>query len=175
MNAGSDPQGQSLCDTLVVAEFSDATTARHAYEALRGAEEGHRLRVDGALAVSADAEGEIHVEEMPDHDTSNGLKWGAVGGLILGVLFPPGLLASTIAWGAVGGLLGKLRNNHHKSELAAELEGALAAGKAGVVALIDGRARLIVEQSFVEASSITYIAVDDAAVAEITEAARGAG
>lgn len=175
MNAGSDPQGPSLCDTVVVAEFADATAAMHAYEALRGAEEGHRLRVDGALAVSADANGNIHVEEMPDHATGNGLKWGAVGGLVLGVLFPPGLLASTIAWGAVGGLLGKLRNNHHKSALAAGLEGALGPGKAGVVALIDGRARPVVEQSFVEASTITYVAVDDAAVAEITEVARAAG
>ena len=175
MNAGSDPQGQSLCDTIVVAEFADAIAARHGYEALRGAEEGHRLRVDGAVAVSRDADGEVHVEEMPDHATSTGLKWGAVGGLVLGVLFPPAVLASTIAWGAVGGLLGKLRSSHHKSELAAGLEDALRPGKTGVIALIDGRARLIVEQSFVEASTITYLAADDAAVADITEAARAAG
>ena len=39
----------------------------------------------------------MHVEETSDHATDTGLKWGAVGGLILGVIFPPSLLASTDA------------------------------------------------------------------------------
>lgn len=175
MNAEVSGQAPGYCDTLVVAEFDDPLAAMRAYEALRDAEVGGRLRVDGALAVSCDEDGKMRVEETSDHATGTGLKWGAVGGLVLGVIFPPSIIASTVAFGAVGGLLGKLRSSHHKTELASQLDGAVGPGKAGVVALIMRPTVPIAEQSFVGSNTITVVDVDDATVAQITEAARTAG
>ena len=167
--------GAGYFDTLVVAEFADAGAAERAYSALRDAEHGGRLRVDGVLAVRSDAEGRIDVLEMTDHATKTGLKWGAVGGVVLGVLFPPAVLASTIAWGAVGGVIGKLRSVHHKAEVADQLDGAIGPDRSGLIAVVHRAAVPIAEQSMPEATRITVADVDEATAREITEAAQRAG
>ena len=59
-----------------------------------------------------------------------------VGGVALGVIFPPSIIGSAAALGAAGAAAGKVRQLHHRSELADELEDAIAPGHSGILALV---------------------------------------
>ena len=108
--------------TLVVADFADTATAWSAYEALEAAEDGRTVEIEGVVVVKREADGKLEIQKATDHSTKSGLKWGLVGGIALGVIFPPSILGSAAALGAAGAATGKVRQLHHRSELADELE-----------------------------------------------------
>ena len=114
--------------TLFVADFSDTDTAWSAYQELKSLEDGATVEVDGVIVVKRDADGVLEVQEATDHSTRTGLTWGVVGGVVLGVIFPPSILGSAAVLGAAGAAGGKLRQRHHRKELAERLETAIAPG-----------------------------------------------
>jgi uncharacterized membrane protein len=119
---------------VVVAQFPNADRAAQAYEGLRRLE----TEIDGISGVviaRRDAKGTIELDQMTEHSTRKGLKWGIVGGVAVGVLFPPSILAGAIGAGAVGAAIGKVRNVRTRTGLAQELEDALDPGTTGVVVL----------------------------------------
>src|SRR5690349_1605110 len=81
---------------LVAGQFPTEAEAEAAYTELLAIEERTSLRIDGVVLASADANGKITLHELTDHSTKTGLKWGVVGGVVVGVLFPPSILASAV-------------------------------------------------------------------------------
>jgi uncharacterized membrane protein len=161
-------------NTVLAAEFANPDAARQAYMALQSAEIEGRLRIDGVLAVHADGDGNIHIDKMTDHSTKTGLKWGAVGGLVLGIIFPPAIIASTVGWGIVGSALGKLRNIHHQNKVADGLEGAIGPNNSGIIALIHATDLARVKQEIPEATKVTTADVDEETAKDIVEEAKKA-
>ena len=80
--------------TLLVADFSDTKTAWEAHEALKSVEDGRNVEIEGVIVVSRSDEGKLEVLKATDHSTKSGLKWGLVGGIALGVIFPPSILGA---------------------------------------------------------------------------------
>ena len=107
--------------TLFVADFSDTDTAWQAYEALKSVEDGRTVEIEGVLVVKREADGTFEVQKATDHSTKHGLRWGLVGGVALGVLFPPSILGSAAVLGAAGAAAGKVRQRHHHKEIEEEL------------------------------------------------------
>ena len=118
-----------------MAEFSNTEAAMDTYRALVDAEISGALDIEGVLVVKADGHGNIEIQKVTEHSTKTGVKWGVVGGVVLGVLFPPSIIGSAAALGISGGVLGKLRHEHHKSQLGAQLQGALAPDTSGIIVL----------------------------------------
>ena len=116
---------------LIVADFNDIDAAWEAYELLKSVEDGQRLEIESVVVVKCDADGKIEVQKATDHSTRRGLGWGVVGGVVLGVIFPPSIIASAAVLGAGGAAIGKARELHHRTELADELAGALDPGSLG--------------------------------------------
>ena len=108
--------------TLFVADFDDTETAWAAYEALKSIEDGRTVEIESVIVVKRDADGKIEVQKATDHSTRRGLAWGVVGGVVLGVLFPPSIIGSAVVLGAGGAAVGKARELHHRSEIADELQ-----------------------------------------------------
>ena len=158
--------------TLIAADFSDTDIAMEAYEALKTVEDGATVKIDGVVVVRRDAGGKLEVQKATDHSTRNGLTWGAVGGAVLGVLFPPSIIGSALVVGAGGGIIGKLRERHHKKELAKELEDAIAPGHSGIIALVSDPGELKIRKALEKADRIVEKAVDDAAAADIKAAGK---
>ena len=147
--------------------------AEAAYAALRDVERDSRLRIDGVVVASRDAEGKVHLGKVTEHSTKTGLQWGLVGGVALGVLFPPTILAGAVGGGALGAAIGKVANLSHRSELAEELEEVLTPNGAGIVALVEDTAVVEVRKALEKADKIVTKAVDKQVAAEIErEAAR---
>jgi uncharacterized membrane protein len=174
---GTQAAGAIVTDyeyAVALAAFNDEDSAKAAYSALGQAESEGRLAIEGVLVVKTDDQGKIKVQEMTDHSTKTGVKWGAVGGLVIGIFFPPALLASTIGWGVVGGVLGKVRNVAHKSVMADELAGTLGPNQSGILALVKAGDVDGVKAAMPGATKVRTAGVDGDTAQQISEAAKQA-
>ena len=159
--------------TLIVGRFPTMGEAEEAYDALEAVERDSRLRIDGVVIASCDADGKVHLGKVTEHSTKSGLKWGLVGGVALGVLFPPSILAGALGGGAVGSAIGKVTNLSHRAGLAEELETVMEPNTAGIVALVEDTAVVEVRRALAKADEIVEKAVKKEIAAEIDrEAAR---
>jgi uncharacterized membrane protein len=161
--------------TLFVADFNDTETAWSAYQELKSLEDGASVAIDGVIVVKRDADGQLEVQKATDNSTRSGLTWGVVGGVVLGVIFPPSILGSAAVLGAAGAAGGKLRQRHHRKELAERLETAIAPGHSGLVALVSDPGAVKIRRALNRANSIVESAVDDVAARDIKAAAKDTG
>jgi uncharacterized membrane protein len=160
--------------TLIIGVFATTSDAESAYNQLTEIERNSRLRIDGVVVASRDAEGKVHLGKVTDHSTKTGLKWGVVGGVALGILFPPSILAGAAGAGALGAAIGKVRNVTHRSSLADQLEGVMAPNTSGVIALVEDTAVVEIEKALAKADEIVTRAVDKQIAAEIDRDAAAA-
>ena len=155
----------------IVAAFADEDAAYSVYEALMEAEDAGGLGIEGVLVIKTDENDRIKIQKMTDHSTKTGAKWGAVGGVLLGIFFPPSIIAATVGTAAVGGVLGKMRNEWHKSEASAALTGALGPNESGILALVKAGDVEAVKAKMPQAKSVRSAGVDDATATNIKDAA----
>ncbi|MCW2788900.1 MAG: hypothetical protein JWP56_1203 [Aeromicrobium sp.] len=160
--------------SLMVADFPDTQSAWVAYEELKAAEDGATVAIEGVVVVKRSDDGKLEIQKATDHSTRSGLKWGVVGGIALGVIFPPSILGSAAAVGAAGAATGKVRERHHRSELADELKDSVAPGHSGIVALVSDPGEVKIRQALTHAEAVVDHAIDDAAAADIKAAAKKA-
>lgn len=160
--------------TLLVADFPETDTAWEAYTALRDAEDGRTLEIEGVLVVKRDDDGELTILENTDHSTKKGLKWGLVGGAVVGLVFPPSILGSAALLGGAGAAVGKARQLKNRSNLSRELEQTVRPGHSGLVAMVSNPSVVKIRQALTMADAIVESAVDDAIAKEIKAAAKEA-
>jgi uncharacterized membrane protein len=152
---------------LIVGRFREMSDAEAAYDVLRDTERVSSLRIDGVVLASCDAEGKVHLGTVTEHSTKTGLKWGVVGGVALGILFPPSILAGAVGGGVLGSAVGKVSNIAQRAGLAKELEGVMRPNTAGIVALVEDSAVVEVQKALAKADEIVTRAVDKEVAAEI--------
>ena len=160
--------------TLFIADFDDTAAAWDAYEFLKSLEDGRHLEIESVVVVKRDADGKIEIQKATDHSTARGLGWGIAGGILLGVIFPPSIIGSAIVLGGAGAATGKLREVHHKHELADELTDAIAPGHSGLVALVSDPAVVEIRKALDKANRVVESAVDKAVAADVKAAAKEA-
>lgn len=158
--------------TLIAADFADVDVALEAYQALKDVEDGATVKIEGVVVVKRDGDGKLDVQKVTDHSTREGLGWGAVGGAVVGILFPPSILGSVLVFGAGGGIIGKLRERHHKKELAEDLEDAIKPGHSGIVALVSDPGEVKIRKALEKADKIVAKAVDEAVATDAKTAAK---
>lgn len=157
--------------TLFVADFSDTKSAMDAYYALTAIEDGRTVEIEGAIVVRREDDGKMVVQTVTDHSTKSGLKWGVLGGVVLGVLFPPSIIGSAVVLGAGGAAIGKVREAHHRSQLADELADAIPPGHSGIVALVSDPGAVEIQKALALADHIVQSAVDDVTARDLKAAA----
>ena len=160
--------------TLLVADFSDTSAAWDAYEALKSVEDGRTVEIEGVVVVTRSAEGKLEVQKATDHSTRTGLKWGVVGGIALGVIFPPSILGTAVVGGTAGALVGKLRQRHHHGELEQQLENAIPPGHSGLLALVSDPGAVKIRKALERADAIIESTIDRVEADDIKAAAKDA-
>ncbi len=160
--------------TLFAADFSDTASAMEAYEALKQIEDGRTVEIEGVIVVKRDDDGTLSVQKTTDHSTKSGLKWGVLGGVVLGVFFPPSILGSAVVLGAGGAGVGKARERHHRKELADELQDAIPPGHSGILALVSNPDAVEIQKALDKADKIVRSAVDDVTAKDLKAAAKEA-
>ena len=126
------------------------------------------------LVVKRDADGTLEVQKATDHSTKHGLRWGLVGGVALGVLFPPSILGSAAVLGAAGAAAGKVRQRHHHNEIEAELRDSIAPGHSGILALVSDPGVVEIRKALDMADAIVERAIDKVAAEDMKAAAKEA-
>jgi uncharacterized membrane protein len=123
---------------LYLAVYDSEDDARLDYDALL---ELHAAGVVGtydAALVVKDADGKVHVHKH-EKPTQHG-AWTGIGvGAVVGILFPPSLIASAVVGGAAGGVIGHLWRGLSRSDVK-DLGELLDSGEAGLVVI--GRSKL---------------------------------
>ena len=123
---------------LYIAAYSDPNAAQADWDDIKELAKEKVITVDALVLVSRDDDGKIHVKDNA-HDVGVGTALGAVGGLLIGLIFPPAFLASGVVGAGIGAGIGGLVSHHEKKEIKAEVEDTLPPGSSGIVALFEER------------------------------------
>ncbi|HVN52654.1 MAG TPA: DUF1269 domain-containing protein [Acidimicrobiales bacterium] len=155
---------------LYVAAYLDADAARDDWDAIKQLADDDVIKVEGLILVSRRSDGKIHVEDN-FHTAGKGAAWGAVGGAVVGLIFPPSLLAGALVGAGAGWGIGGLVSHGEKKEIKADVEDALPLNSSGIVALFDEQWAAHVDQALSKASTVTKDQVDGKSAAAVEEAA----
>ncbi len=118
---------------VYVGAYGSEADARFDYE---GVKDLHALGAVGdydAAVVAKDADGKVHINK--DETAARRLGWGGAGvGALVGILFPPSILASAVVVGAAGAAAGHLWKGMSRDDVK-DLGQAIDAGEAALVVI----------------------------------------
>lgn len=144
---------------LYIATYADPKSAEADLDAISDLVEKKVITVEALAFVSRNADGWIDVENRP-HDIGVGTAIGAVGGLVVGLIFPPALLLSGLVGAGIGASAGTIVSHANNKEIRAEVEDVLPPGKSGIVAVFEQRWASDVASALAKAEKITKETVD---------------
>jgi uncharacterized membrane protein len=144
---------------LVAGTYDDPDAADQDFAALKDAQSDGDFRVVGAVVVSRDADGKVHVKEHGDTAVGGGTAVGAVGGLVVGLFAPPLLLATAIGAG-IGAGIGALVKRHQEKKMGVDLEEYLPVNTSAVVVVVDDKYADRVDKALTKAGKKVSKAVD---------------
>src|SRR3954464_37405 len=101
---------------IFIAVYGDEGMAKqslHDFQAMN--REGSIDLIDAVVVVHG-ADGKVRFEETADPSGKTWAKRGAIAGGVVGLIFPPSIIASAAVGGAAGGLWGKVRDKGFKDE-----------------------------------------------------------
>ncbi|HMD12370.1 MAG TPA: hypothetical protein VKG90_08550, partial [Marmoricola sp.] len=87
---------------VFVATFSDEVQAASALQDFRAMDREGSIELIDAVVVVRDAEGKVRYEETADPSGKRWAKRGAIAGGLVGLLFPPSIIAGAVVGGAGG-------------------------------------------------------------------------
>jgi uncharacterized membrane protein len=154
---------------LYVAAYLDADAAQGDWDALKKLADDGTIKLEGLILVSRGHDGKIKVDD-DFHTAGKGAAWGAVGGAIVGLIFPPSLLAGALVGAGAGLGVGGLMSHGEKSAIKADVQDALPLDSSGIVALFDEQWEAEVDKAVARASKVTKDQVDKKSAAEVKAA-----
>ena len=155
---------------LYVAAYDDPDAARGDWDAIKQLAQDDVIKVDGLVLVSRGADGKIHVDD-DFHEARKGAGWGAVGGGVIGLIFPPALLASAAVGAGIGAGAGALLSHGEKAAIKADVEDTLPPNSSGIVAFFEEQWADDVEKALSNASNVTKEKVDGDSADQVKAAA----
>ncbi|MEV0803727.1 DUF1269 domain-containing protein [Kribbella sp. NPDC050281] len=155
---------------LYIAAYPGAEAAQGDWDAIKQAASDDVIKVDGLILVSRGSDGKINVDD-DFHTARKGAAWGAVGGAIIGLIFPPSLLASAAVGAGAGLGIGGLKSHREKKAIKADLEDTLPLNSSGIVALFEETWVADVDKALSHADKVTKHEVDADSADEVKKAA----
>jgi uncharacterized membrane protein len=155
---------------LYIATYPDPDAARGDWDMMKQLAKDDTIKVDGMILVSRRADGKIHVDD-DFHETRKGARWGLVGGAVVGLIFPPSLIASAAVGAGIGAGAGALRSAGQKDEIKADVEDTLPLNSSGVVAIFEEQWEADIDKALAHASNVTKEKVDKDSAEQVKAAA----
>ena len=155
---------------LYIAAYDDPDAAREEFDDLKELVKEGLIFVDVAVLVRRGDDGKIDVQENA-HEVAKGAIVGAAAGFLIGLIFPPALIASTVVTGAAGAGIGELMSVHRERKIEKDLEDVLPVGSSGIIAVFDEVWVAQVEKALKKASKVDKDQVHRADVDAIKKSA----
>jgi len=122
---------------LLAAIYPDAEHAKVTFDMMRQMDRAVRITLVDAVLVTCDADGKIKIKETKEFTAKKGARRGAIITGIIGLIYPPSLIASVFVGGAAGAIAGRSRDTGIKHPQLKEIAERLEPGKAAVIILVD--------------------------------------
>ena len=159
---------------LYVAAYADPDAAQADWDDIKELAKEKTIAVDGLVLVSRDADGKIH-EKDNAHTVGVGTAIGAAGGLLVGLIFPPALLAAGAVGAGIGAGIGGLVSHSEKKEIKAEVADDVPPGSSAIVVLFEEGPAADIEKALPKADKVSKHDVDKQSVEQAAAAAPLAG
>jgi uncharacterized membrane protein len=155
---------------LYVAAYSDENAAQRDWNGVKQLARDGAIDLDGLVLVRRDPEGKIQVRDDA-HDVRKGTVIGAVGGAVVGLIFPPSILMGGAVGAGIGAGIGKLRSHRTNKEIRSEVEDVLPPDSSGIVALFEERWGPDMDRALEHADKVTKHDVDKQSAEDVKAAA----
>jgi len=153
---------ESLTDVLV-AGYRDIETATADFDGLLALVKAKEIRIDGAILVTHDPDGEVTVRQTGDELGRKGVAWGGGVGFLVGLAAPP-LLAATVIGAAAGGITGKFANKRMETGIHDKIGEHLPPGAAAIIATFDEEQNRAVQQTLPNALARSVVQTEKTGV-----------
>lgn len=144
---------------LYIAAYDDPDAAQTDWDDIKGMAADKTIKIEGLVLVRRDMDGKIDVKDNA-HKVGHGAAWGAGAGLLVGLIFPPALLASGLVGAGAGAGIGGLVSHSEKKEIKAEVADDLPPGSSGIVALFEEQWEADVDKALANADKVSKHEVD---------------
>ena len=122
---------------LLASIYLDEEGANTILDALQRMHRHGTITLADAAMVTKDDHGKLHIKETREVTAGKGARRGAIVTGVLGLIYPPSLIATVLVGGAIGAAWGRLRDTGIKTGSMKELGTSLKPGNAAVVALAE--------------------------------------
>jgi uncharacterized membrane protein len=158
---------------LFIATFGDEVQAGQVLKDFKTMDkEGSIDLIDAAVIVHTQ-EGKVKFEETAD---PSGKKWGkrgAIAGGVVGLIFPPSIIASAVVGGGAGAIWGKVRDKGFKDEDLKAVGESMPPGSSAIIAVAEDRVIERLENGIAGYERISRHTVSAEAALAITAEATG--
>jgi uncharacterized membrane protein len=153
---------------VFVAAFDNKTQAGVALKDFRAMDrEGSIDLIDGVVLVHG-TDGKVRFEETADPSGKKWAKRGAIAGGLVGLIFPPSIIAGAAIGAAGGGVWGKIRDKGFKDEDLKAIGESLDPGTSAIIAIAEDRVIERLETGLEGYNKIARHALSAEAAATIT-------
>jgi len=120
---------------VFIAAYNDEGSAAKALKDFKAMNLEGSIDLIDAVVVVHDSEGKVSFEETADPSGKKLAKRGAIAGGLVGLIFPPSIIAAGLVGGTAGGIWGKVRDKGFKDEDLKEVGENLPPGSSAIVAI----------------------------------------
>ena len=160
---------------LFVASYDNEFGAKQSLKDFEAMDrEGSIDLIDAAVIVHT-AEGKVKFEETADPSGKRWAKRGAIAGGLVGLIFPPSIIAGAAVGGGAGGIWGKVRDKGFKDEDLKEIGKSLEPGSSAIIAIAEDQVLDRLEKGIAGYERIARHAVSAEAALVITAEGLEAG
>jgi uncharacterized membrane protein len=167
---GTGMSAKSSTIELFVASYGSEDEAAAALKDFRSAERSGAIDLIDAAVIVHTADDKVKFDETADPSGKKWAKRGAIAGGIVGLIFPPSIIASAAVTGAAGGLWGAIRDKGFKDDDLREIGESLPPGSSAIIAIAQDRMIEQLENSLSGYQKIArHVVSADAAAAIVAE------
>ncbi len=132
---------------LMAGVYADRERAKVILDMLESMHRENTITLVDAAMLTKNEKGKLEVEETAELTGREGATRGAIILGVVGLIYPPSLIATVIAGGGIGALAGKLRDTGIKKDQMRDIAAKLDGDQAAVMALSEAESVMAIEQA----------------------------